>query len=97
MRRILTFLLTLLLLTSCLPAVSTPDLLPTVPPVYTATPTPFQPPTATITPVVAQEPSVTPLPRPPPELRAVYYRRMRWLCIAAFPAVTEPVRERELT
>jgi arylsulfatase A-like enzyme len=61
MRRIRPLILALLLLTSCLPAVSTPDLLPTVAPVYTATSTPFQPPTETITPVVAQEPTATPI------------------------------------
>ena len=64
MKRIQTFLLTLLLLTSCLSRVSTPEPTPTTAPVYTGTPTPFQPPTETVTPVVAQEPTATPLPRP---------------------------------
>jgi len=58
------FILALLLLTSCLPAVATPELLPTVPPVFTPTRTPFQPPTETVTPVVAQEPTATPISRP---------------------------------
>ena len=62
--RSLFYLLTLLLLASCRPAVSMPESLPTVAPVYTLTSTPFQPPTETITPVVAQEPTATPLPRP---------------------------------
>ena len=64
MKRILPLILALLFLTSCLPAVSTPVPLPTVPPDYTATPTPFQPATATITPVVAQEPTTTPIACP---------------------------------
>jgi len=64
MKRILTFLLALPLLISCLPAVSTPEPTPTTVAVYTVTPTPFQPPTETVTPVVAQEPTATPLPRP---------------------------------
>lgn len=63
-RLILIFTLTLLLLTACLPAVSTPDPTPTAVPVYTVTLTPFQPPTATITPVVARESTATPPPRP---------------------------------
>ena len=64
MRRTLTLLLALLFLTSCLPAISTPEFTPTVPPVYTITSTPFQPPTETVTPVVAQEPTATPISRP---------------------------------
>ena len=64
MKRTLTFILALLLLTSCLPAVSVAVPSPTIAPVYTITPTPFQSPTATITPVVAQEPTATPVPRP---------------------------------
>ena len=61
MKRNLTFLLALLLLTSCLPPVSTPESIPTTTPTYTATSTPFQPPTVTLTPVVAPEPTSTPL------------------------------------
>ena len=64
MNRTLTFILALLFLTSCLPAVSTPELAPTAAPVSTITATPFQPPTETITPVVALEPTATPLPGP---------------------------------
>jgi len=70
MKRTLTLLLALLLLTSCLPrvrglpAVSTPEPASTATTVSTVTPTPFQPPTATVTPVVAQEPTATPVPRP---------------------------------
>ena len=64
MKRTLTFLLALLLLTSCLPAVSVAPPGPTIPPVYTITLTPFQPPTVTITPVIAQEPTATPVPGP---------------------------------
>lgn len=64
MKRILTFTLTLLLLTSCLHPVSTPESIPTTTPTYTATSTPFQPPTETLTPVVEPEPTVTPLPGP---------------------------------
>ena len=58
------YLLALLLLTSCLPPVSTPETLPTVVPIFTASPTPFQPPTETITPVVAPQPTATPLSGP---------------------------------
>lgn len=57
-------ILTLLLLSSCLPAVSTAAAPPTAIPVYTITATPFQPPTFTVTPVVVQEPTATPLSRP---------------------------------
>ena len=76
MRRILTFTLALLLLTSCLPrtrglssvgdltSISEPESLPSVSPVYTPTVTPFQSPTETVTPVVAQEPTIPPVPRP---------------------------------
>jgi len=70
MRRILTFLLALLFLTSCLarvqglPAVSTPVSVPTDSPVFTVTPTPFQPPTETVTPVIALEPTATAQARP---------------------------------
>ena len=70
MKRILTFILALLLLTSCLPrvrdlpAVSTPVPPPTTIPAFTVTQTPFQPPTATLTPVVALEPTGTPLSGP---------------------------------
>jgi arylsulfatase A-like enzyme len=64
MKRTLTFTLALLLLTSCLSSVSTPEPTPTTAPVYTFTSTPFQPPTETITPVVAPEPTSTPLPGP---------------------------------
>jgi predicted AlkP superfamily pyrophosphatase or phosphodiesterase len=70
MKRTLTFLFALLLLTSCLsrardlPAVSAAAPSPTVSPVFTITPTPFQPPTVTITPVVSQEPTATPVPGP---------------------------------
>jgi arylsulfatase A-like enzyme len=64
MKRTLTFILTLLFLTSCLPPVSAPVFAPTVTTVYTITATPFQPPTATITPVVALEPTATTLARP---------------------------------
>ncbi len=64
MKRTLAFLLALLILTACLPAVSMPVAAPTVTPIYTATSTPFQPSTATVTPVVAQEPTATPLSRP---------------------------------
>lgn len=68
MKRTLTLILALLLLTSCLPrvrglpAVSAATPSSTVPPVFTITLTPFQPPTVTVTPVVAQEPIVTPVP-----------------------------------
>jgi len=64
MRRALTFALTLLFLTSCLPRVSTPEPTPTSVPVYTVTPTPFQPPTVTATPVVVIEPTATTIARP---------------------------------
>jgi predicted AlkP superfamily pyrophosphatase or phosphodiesterase len=64
MKRTLTFILTLLLLTSCLPTVSTPGSIPTATTVFTVTPTPFQPPTVTVTPVVAQQPTATSVPRP---------------------------------
>ena len=64
MKRTLTRLLTLLFLTSCLPATSTPVPIPTIVPVYIVTLTPFQPPTETITPVVAQEPTATPTSHP---------------------------------
>jgi predicted AlkP superfamily pyrophosphatase or phosphodiesterase len=64
MKRTLTLILALLLLTSCLPTVSTPDQAPTATTVFTATATPFQPPTVTVTPVVAQEPTATAVPRP---------------------------------
>lgn len=70
MRRTLTCLLALLLLTACLPrvqdlpAVSAPVSPPTLAPVYSATPTPFQPPTVTATPVVALEPTATSITRP---------------------------------
>ncbi len=64
MKRTLTLILALLLLTSCLPAISAATPGPTVPPAYIVTPTPFQPPTVTITPVVAQEPTATPIPGP---------------------------------
>lgn len=64
MKRTLTLILALLLLTSCLPAVSAADPTPTVSPVFTITPTPFQPPTVTHTPVVVQEPTATPVPGP---------------------------------
>jgi arylsulfatase A-like enzyme len=64
MKRILTLFLSLLFLTSCLPAVSTPDPTPTISPVYTVTATAFQPPAETSTPVILQEPTGTPVPRP---------------------------------
>jgi predicted AlkP superfamily pyrophosphatase or phosphodiesterase len=64
MKRTLIFILALLLLTSCLPTVSTSEPMPTATIVFTATPTPFQPPTVTVTPVVAQEPTATSVPRP---------------------------------
>jgi len=64
MRRILTFLLSLLFLTSCLPAVSTPVSVPTDHPIPTVTPTPFRPPTNTITPVIVQEPTASTQTRP---------------------------------
>lgn len=64
MKRILTFTLTLLFLTSCLPAVSTPVPAPTIPPVFTVTATPFQPPAETATPVIIQQPTATQVPRP---------------------------------
>jgi len=64
MKRILTLFLSLLFLTSCLPAVSTPDPTPTIFPVYTVTATAFQPPAETSTPVILQEPTGTPVPRP---------------------------------
>lgn len=64
MHRTLTFILALLLLTSCRPAVPTPQPSPTAAPVFTVTATPFQPPTETITPVVAPEPTATALARP---------------------------------
>jgi predicted AlkP superfamily pyrophosphatase or phosphodiesterase len=70
MKRILSFILALLFLASCLPrtrglpAVSTLQPTPTVAPVYTVTATPFQPPTETVTPVVLQEPTATPISRP---------------------------------
>ena len=64
MNQIITFTLALLLLTSCLPAVSTPEPAPTTAPAYTLTPTPFQPPTETVTPVVAPQPTATPLSGP---------------------------------
>ena len=64
MKRALTFSLTLLFLTSCLPPVSTPEPTPTAVHVYTVTPTPFQPPTVTVTPVVALETTVTAIARP---------------------------------
>jgi arylsulfatase A-like enzyme len=56
MKRFLTFLLSLLLLASCLPAVSAPEPVSTVPPVYTPSATPFQPPTET--------PTLLPTPTP---------------------------------
>lgn len=64
MKRTLTLLLTLLFLTSCTPAVSTPVSIRTVPLASSVTPTPFQPPTVTITPVIAQESTATALARP---------------------------------
>jgi hypothetical protein len=64
MKRILTFTLTLLFLASCLPAVSTPEPIPSTAPVYTATSTPFQPPLETSTPVIILEPTATPISRP---------------------------------
>jgi len=64
MKRTLTFLLTLLFLTSCLPAVSILEPAPTLVPVSTATSTPFQPPTETVTPTILPSPTATPIPRP---------------------------------
>jgi len=64
MKKPLTLLLTLLFLTSCLPAVSTPEPAPTVALTSPSTVTPFQPPTETVTPVVAPEQTVTPIPGP---------------------------------
>ena len=70
MKQTLTFLLALLLLTSCRPGVqglsvvSTPEPSPTATFVPTVTATTFQSPTATFTPIVTQEPTATPIPRP---------------------------------
>ena len=64
MKRALTFFLTLLLLSSCLPAFAEPTLVPTATLVPTITQTPFQPLTATVTPVFVQEPTATPISRP---------------------------------
>jgi len=57
-------LLTLLFLTSCLPAFAEATPAPTASLVPTVTSTPFQPPTLTVTPVVASELTATPIPRP---------------------------------
>jgi len=70
MRRILTFTLVLLLLTSCLPrvrglpAAPTQESLSIVPPVYTLTATPFQLPTETVTPVIALQPTIASVAHP---------------------------------
>ena len=64
MKRTLTLIFALLLLTSCLPAVSTAAPTSIDTPVFTITPTSFRPPTVTIAPVVAQEPTATSVPRP---------------------------------
>jgi hypothetical protein len=66
----LLFVLSLLLLTSCLSGVpglsvvSTPAPPPTATTVSTVTTMPFLPSTATVTPAVTQEPTATPIPRP---------------------------------
>ena len=61
---VLTFLLALLFLASCLPAITEPIPTPTATIIPTVTWTPFQPPTVTVTPVIAQEPTAPPRPRP---------------------------------
>lgn len=63
-KQALIFLLTVLLLASCLMAVPAPEPTATVLPISTTTSTPFLPPTETVAPTLTLEPTATPLPRP---------------------------------